>query len=120
MGPGPLFQYSDGRALTRARFAIVVRLALKKAGVDQEKHCTHSFRIGAATTAAARGIKDSVIKTQGMWESLAYVRIQRERLTGYSKRLIEFRIGTMYRLLCFTLLWLLLWEVSYPKHVEHD
>ena len=77
--------------LTRPRFAAAVRSALKKVGVDQSKYCTHSFRIGAATTAAARGIEDSVIKTLGRWESLAYlqyVRILRERLTGYSKQLV--------------------------------
>ena len=91
MGPGPLFRYRDGRVLTRPRFAAAVRSALKKAGVDQSKYCTHSFRIGAATTAAARGIEDSVIKTLGRWESLAYlqyIRIPRERLTGYSKQLV--------------------------------
>ena len=90
MDPGPLFRYRDGRALTRSKFAAAVRLALK-AGVDQAKYCTHSFRIGAATTAAANGIEDSVIKNMGRWESLAYlqyVRIPRERLSGYSKQLV--------------------------------
>ena len=91
MDPGPLFRYRDRRALTRSKFAAAVRLVLKKAGVDQAKYCTHSFRIGAATTAAANGIEDSVIKTMGRWESLAYlqyVRIPRERLSGYSKQLM--------------------------------
>ena len=59
--PGPLFQYMDGRPLIRARFADEVRDALRKAGIDQSKYCTHSFRIGAATTAAAKRIK--IIKT---------------------------------------------------------
>ena len=89
-GSGPLFCYEDGRPLTRARFAAAVRTALAKAGVDQDKYCTHSFRIGAASTAAKIGIEDSVIKTLGRWKSLAYlqyVRIPRERLTHYSKQL---------------------------------
>ena len=92
MDPGPLFRYQDGRALTRVRFAEEVRAALKAAGVSQLKYCTHSFRIGAATTAAAKGVEDSVIKTLGRWESVAYlqyVRIPRERLTAYSQRLVE-------------------------------
>lgn len=55
--------------LTRARFAEAVRAGLRSAGVDQSKYCTHSFRNGAATTAAARGIEDSVIKNLGEWES---------------------------------------------------
>ena len=90
--PGPLFKYQDGRALTRARFAAAVRSALHKAGVDQSKYCTHSFRIGAATTAAAKGVEDSVIKTLGRWESLAYlqyVRIPRDQLAGYSQQLVQ-------------------------------
>ena len=92
MDPGPLFRYQDGRGHTRVRFAEAVRAALKAAGVDQSKYCTHSFRIGAATTAATKGVEDSVIKTLGRWESVAYlqyVRIPRERLTAYSRRLVE-------------------------------
>ena len=86
-GPGPLFSFEDGRWLTRSRFVAQVREALASAGVDQERYCGHSFRIGAATTAAARGIEDSIIKTLGRWESVAYlqyVRIPRQQLTGYS------------------------------------
>ena len=84
---GPLFVFSDGRLLTRKRFVTLVREALAAGGIDQDKYCGHSFRIGAATTAAARGIEDSVIKTLGRWESVAYlqyVRIPRQQLTGYS------------------------------------
>ena len=54
--PGPLFLFEDGRPLTRARFADEVRRALSSAGIDQSQYCTHSFRIGAATTAAAKGV----------------------------------------------------------------
>lgn len=87
---GPLFMYQDGRYLTRQRLVVAVREALDKAGMDQTCYCGHSFRIGAATTAAARGIEDSVIKTLGRWKSLAYleyVKIPRDQLAGYSVRL---------------------------------
>ena len=92
MEPGPLFRFHDGRVLTRPRFAAAVRSALKEGGVDQSKFCTHSFRIGAATMAAAKGVEDSIIKTLGRWESVAYlqyVRIPREQLTAYSRRLVQ-------------------------------
>jgi len=59
---GPLFILGF---LTHHYFVSAVRGALQKAGVDQSKYCGHSFRIGAATTAAAKGMKDSIIKTLG-------------------------------------------------------
>ena len=70
---GPLFRYHDGRYLTHQRLVDEVRHALEKAGVDQSKYCSHSFRIGAATTAAERWIEDAVIKTLGCWRSLVYL-----------------------------------------------
>ncbi len=89
--PGPLFVFQDGRYLTRARFVERVREGLKKANVNEKDYCGHSFRIGAATTAASRGIEDSIIKTLGRWESVAYLRyvqIAREQLTAYTSRLL--------------------------------
>ena len=70
---GPLFQFTDGRFLTRQRFVAAVRDAMGKAGVECSRYCGHSFRIGAATTAAAREMEDSIIKTLGRWKSLAYL-----------------------------------------------
>ena len=82
-GNGPLFRFSDGCSLTRERFVAKVREVLQQIGIDQTKYCGHSFRIGAATTAAKKGIQDSLIKTLGRWESVAYqlyVRTPREQL----------------------------------------
>ena len=87
-GPGPLFRFNDGRPLTRNRFVTAVREALTAAGVEKSKYCGHSFRIGAATTAAKRGVEDCIIKTLGRWESTAYlqyVKIPRRQLTSYSR-----------------------------------
>ena len=70
-GEGPLFRFEDGRPLTRPRLVAAMRLALEKAGINQTDYCSHSFRIGAATTAAEKGIEDSVIKTLGRWKSAA-------------------------------------------------
>ena len=90
--PGALFIFADGHLLTRQRFVDRVREALQRAGVDQSKYCGHSFRIGAATTAATKGVEDCIIKTLGRWESLAYlqyVRLSREQLSGYSAVLVS-------------------------------
>ena len=87
---GPLFRFQDGRPLTRPRFVSILREGLQRAGFDEQQYCSHSFRIGAATTAAARGVEDAVIKTLGRWESLAYlqyVKIPRADLAGYTRML---------------------------------
>ena len=89
---GPLFAFADGRLLTRRRFVEAVKGALTAAGIDERRYNGHSFRIGAATTAAAKGIEDSIIKTLGRWESVAYqqyVRIPRSQLTSYSSLLVS-------------------------------
>ena len=69
-----------------------VRKALSAVGLDQSKYAGHSFRIGAATTAAAVGIEDSTIKTLGRWESAAYqlyVKLPREVLTSIASKLVK-------------------------------
>ena len=89
---GPLFRYQDGRYLTRQRLVESLREGLSRAGIDQSKYCSHSLRIGAATTAAKKGLGDAVIKTLGRWESVAYqkyVRIPSEQLASYSTLLVS-------------------------------
>ena len=85
---GPLFVFRDGRLLTRDRLVQALRLALDEAGFVSSQFSRHSFRIGAATTAAVKGLEDSVIKTLGRWRSLAYldyVRIPGHQLAFYSR-----------------------------------
>ena len=87
---GPLFKFQDGRFLTRQRLVTAVREALQSAGVQPGLYSGHSFRIGAATTAAARGVEDSVVMTLGHWKSLAYleyIKIPRQQLARYSTML---------------------------------
>ena len=52
----------------------------------------YSFRIGVATTAVARGIPDSLIKTLGRWESAAYIvyiRTPQSTLYAVAKQLVD-------------------------------
>ena len=53
---GPLFRFKDGHPLTssqRVEAAAVIE-ALQKVGIDQSRYCGHSYRNGAAMTAAKR------------------------------------------------------------------
>ena len=68
-GDGLLFRFKDGRALTRSRLVTAIREALAKAGLKPEEFAGHSFRIGAATTAAACGLPVDLIKMLGRWRS---------------------------------------------------
>ena len=52
---GPLFLFQDGRPLSRALLTGWLREILARAGVPGN-FSSHSFRIGAATVAARRGI----------------------------------------------------------------
>lgn len=86
--PGPLFAFSDGSPLTRARFVVKVKDALAAAGVDNSCYSGHSFRSGAATTAAEQGIGDATIKLLGRWKSSAYqvyIKTPRDHLAGVAK-----------------------------------
>ena len=84
---GPLFAFADGRFLTRDRLVHHVQDALSTAGVDCIAYAGHSFRIGAVTTAARRGIQDATIKMLGRWESsayLLYIKTPRDQLSAVS------------------------------------
>ena len=88
---GPFFKFSDDSYLTRDRFVKEVRSALDRIGMVSSNYAGHSFRIGAATTAAQRGIQDSLIKILGRWESSAYtlyVKTPRETLCSVTGALV--------------------------------
>ena len=70
--PGPLFIHRDGSPLTRAKLVTEVRVALTRDGMDLSRYKGHSFRIGAASSAAQAGIPDSLIQTLGRWRSSAF------------------------------------------------
>ena len=80
---GPLFTRANSHPLTRQWFVDRIHRALSLAGIDASAYHGHSFRIGAATTAADTGIGEYLIKTLGRWSSSAYqlyIRIPREQL----------------------------------------
>ena len=87
---GPFFKFASGVPLSRELLVSRLREALRPSGLEVGKYSGHSFRIGAATTAAAVGIEDSLIKTLGRWKSAAYllyVRVPWDQLASASKQL---------------------------------
>ncbi len=89
---GPLFVFRDGSTLSRPRLVQSLHQALNSAGVDDSQFSGHSFRIGAATTAAKAGISDSMIQTLGCWKSSAftlYIRTPPQQLRAVSATLVR-------------------------------
>jgi hypothetical protein len=68
----PLFTGSDGLALTRNEFISAIRSALTAAGLNAALYSGHSFRRGAASSAASAGCSDYEIQLLGRWRSDAY------------------------------------------------
>ena len=65
---------------------------LEKLSLKVHHYNTHSFRIGAATSAKQAGISDVHIKTLGRWQSDAYQRYIRtppQQLANLTKILVH-------------------------------
>ena len=74
---GPLFTYADGTYLTRRRLNAILKKAIPSQ-IGEGQTSSHSFRIGAATTAAAAGFPRWLIQQLGRWNSdcfRTYIRI---------------------------------------------
>ena len=68
----PLFTFADGSCLTRQSLTEHLRTLLTSVGHDATAFASHSFRIGAATTAATAGLPDWLIQALGRWSSSCY------------------------------------------------
>lgn len=68
----PFFITEDKLPVTRSYFTEHLQHIMQCLGFDSEKYSGHSFRIGAATSAAAARIEDHLIKTLGRWSSDCY------------------------------------------------
>ncbi|XP_070202998.1 integrase/recombinase xerD homolog [Littorina saxatilis] len=70
---GPLFMLK-GRSLLRREFVTTLKAMLNIAGIPAGRFNSHSFRIGAATSSAAKGASDAQIRKLGRWQSDAFKR----------------------------------------------
>lgn len=78
-----LFIDSFGRPLSRDIFISHLRQVLTRLGFSEANYSGHSFRIGAATSAAAAGVPDHLIKNLGRWVSdsyLRYIRVEKSSM----------------------------------------
>ena len=88
--PGAFFINNKREPVTKSWLVQQIRRTLRVLGLPQGDYAGHSFRIGAATSAAMAGIEDSKIQALGRWQSsafLRYVRMSREQLAAVSTTL---------------------------------
>ena len=69
-----LFRTESGKPLTRRVFTFLTRDLSRTMGVNAKHYASHSFRIGAATSAGAANMPPWLIKTLGRWTSDCYER----------------------------------------------
>ncbi|KAK6168675.1 hypothetical protein SNE40_019866 [Patella caerulea] len=69
-----LFITPDLKPLSRSLFIGYLKKLLIRLGIDSSQYSGHSFRIGAATSAARQGVPDHLIQSLGRWKSLTYTR----------------------------------------------
>ena len=70
--PGPLFCFADGSPVKTSQFTQQLQQALNFCGLDSTKYKSHSFRIGAASLAAEKGLSDAQIRHLGRWKFDAF------------------------------------------------
>lgn len=77
-GSEPLFSFMDGAPISRSFFTQHLKSVISFCNLNLQQFHTHSFRIGAASTAASLGFSELQIQTMGRWHSTAfrkYIRI---------------------------------------------
>ncbi|XP_056612821.1 nuclear pore complex protein DDB_G0274915-like [Triplophysa dalaica] len=88
----PLFVDDFNRHTTRFWFQKHLKLVLIQSGIPADNFSSHSFRIGAATTAAQKGLSQHQIQTLGRWSSEAfksYIRSDRSHIKEAHRTLIN-------------------------------
>jgi len=90
--PGPLFITKEGKGWTVAMFRTALKSFLAELKVDKRRQNTHSFRIGAATSASLSNVSDSYIQLLGRWHSNAfqrYIKPPPQEVAKFSKTLVS-------------------------------
>ena len=80
--PGPLFCWPDLSPISRNFFTKALADSLRFCDLDVSGYKSHSFRIGAASWAASKGMSDAQIRAFGRWKSNAFLRYIRAPSIG--------------------------------------
>ena len=89
---GSIFIDRKGSPFTQQVLISSLRTTLTKAGIDCTHYSGHSFRIGAATIASAKGVPEAMIQTLGRLSSDSYkqyIRLPHSELASISSQLIQ-------------------------------
>jgi len=76
-GLGAIFITVDGLPVSRSKFSQCLSMAIQLCDFAPSRYKGHSFRIGAASHAADRGLSDAQILALGPWKSNAFQRYMR-------------------------------------------
>ena len=71
-GNAPIFKGDRFSSLNRQQLTHTIRHLLQSTSYNKQYYSSYSFRSGAATTAAAAGLPDWLIKALGRWNRNAY------------------------------------------------
>ena len=91
----PLFILPNGLPLYQRAFTTHLNTLIKKCGLPPDRYSSHSLRIGAATTAAQKGIPPLMLKSMGRWSSSAfstYVRPNESSVLGAQMTMASVRV----------------------------
>ena len=80
--PGPLFCWRDCSPISRSCFVAALTEDLQFCNLNVAHYKTHSFRIGAASWTAAKGMSDTQTRAFGRWKSNAFLRYIRPSSLG--------------------------------------
>ena len=100
---GPFFLTTAKTPLSKPDFISKFRTVLGRLGLPAEDYAGHSFRIGAATSAALAGVEDSMIQLLGRWQSAAflrYIKTPQERLASISRTIASNPYAHSSRTIC--------------------
>jgi len=83
--PGPLFITEEGKGWTNSMFRAAFQSIMEALKLKKRHYNTHSFRIGAATSASLANISDTHIQMLGRWKSNSFQRYIRPPPTEIAK-----------------------------------